>query len=230
MSLVDRLQSVIVTWMGGRKGRTLRQLSEETQLNYGTIKNIADAKCEPNGETVLRLLLPILSIDEVHAIVANYFPHMAPYAKSLCELKTVVSNIPDLTPKHNRAIFELSFGSMEEAKVELILGRGAQNIINDLIEAEICLRSRGSVMLTNPNMHFPKQQYANDVVTHLLAQVNISVPGNKLAVRTKSLSDEGIQKAYDIFLKAEHEIQNLLADPAYHGHHKFGAALLTTIL
>lgn len=230
MSLVDRLQSVIVTWMSARKGRTLRQLSEETQLNYGTIKNIADAKCEPNGETVLRLLLPILAIDEVHTIVANYFPHMAPYAKSLCELKTVVSNIPDLTPKHNRAIFELSFGSLEEETVALILGAGAKGIIDDLVEAEICLRSRGTVMLANPNMHFPKQQYANDIVTHLLAQVNIMVPGNKLAVQTKSLNDEGIQKAYDILLKAEHEMQSLLADPAYQGHHKFGAVLLTTIL
>lgn len=111
MSLVDRLQAVIHGWISARKSRTLKQLSEETQLNYGTIKNISDGKGEPNGETVLRLLLPILPIAEVHEIISSYFPHIAPYSKTLCEMSLTVSTVSDLTPKHNRAIFELSFGS-----------------------------------------------------------------------------------------------------------------------
>ncbi len=230
MSLVDRLQSVIVAWIGARKGRTLKQLSEETQLNYGTIKNIADAKGEPNGETVLRLLLPILPIAEVHEIVSQHFSHMAPYTKSLSELSLTVSTASSLTPKHNRAILELSFGARDLDALAMILGTGADRIIDELEEAEICRRSGSTVELTNINIHFPKQQYAHDVLNILLNHVNIAVPGNKLSVRAQALSDEGVRRAYEVMMKAEAELQAIIADRTLQGEHKFGCALLTTIL
>lgn len=230
MGLPDRLQNVIASWIAARKGRTLKQLSEETQLNYGTIKNIADAKGDPNGETVLRLLLPILPISEVHEIVAEHFPHMAPYSRALTEMSVAVSTVADLTPKHNRAILELSFAPQDEKSLAILLGSGFAQIIDDLVDAEICRRSRGLVELTSRNLHFPRQQYAHDVASFLLSQVNISEPGNKLVVRAKSLNEEGLRQAYEILMKAEADLQSLLADPNLHGERKIGAALLMTIL
>jgi hypothetical protein len=230
MSLVDRLQAVVHGWTSARRGRTLKQLSEETQLNYGTVKNISDGKSEPNGETVLRLLLPILPIHEVHEIIAAYFPHMAPYSKALSEMSVMVSTVSDLTPKHNRAILELSFGPLDESTLAILLGTGWQTIINDLTEAEICRKTSDGVVLRGGSIHFPRQQYAHDVLSHFLSHVNISVPGNKLVVHSKAMNEEGLRRAYEVIMKAEAELQSLMADPALRGDRKFGSALLTTIL
>lgn len=230
MSLNDRLKTVITGWVESRRGRTLKQLSEETQLNYGTIKNIADGKSDPNGETVLRLLLPILPISEVHLIVSEYFPHMAPYSKTMNELAVLVSTVADLTIKHNRAILELSFGPTEEGHLATILGDGALAIIDDLVEAEICKRNGSRVELTSKEIHFPKQRYAHDVLEIFLANLNISVPGNKLSVRSQTLSAEGVRKAYAAIQKAEEELAAIYADLNLRGDMKFGSALLTTIL
>ncbi len=230
MGLIDRLQAVIASWIGARKGRTLKQLSEETELNYGTVKNIADGKTEPNGETVLRLLLPILPISEVHEIIGENFPHMSPYSKALNDLSMVVSTAPDLTAKHNRAILELSFGSVTESAFVVLLGSDWNNVIDDLVNSEICKRNAGQVELTNKDIHFPKQKYAHDVLNIFLANLNISVPGNKLAVRSKSLNAEGVRKAYAAIAKAEAELEQIFADQKLHGEIKFGSSLLTTIL
>lgn len=232
MSLDDRLHSVIDAWIGMRKGRTLRQLAEETQLDYSTIKSLVDERrneAKPCGETVLRLLLPILPIAEVHEVMAANYPEMAAYTKALNEMSLAVSTVSDLSPRHNRAILELSFGPLDDESLDVLLGTGADRIVGDLIEAEICRRRGHMIELSHSSVHFPRQQYAQDVIHYLLQHVNISVPGNKLLVQSMSLNDEAVRKAYDVIMRAETELQAIFADEDNRGNHKFSSALLTTI-
>ena len=55
------------------------------------------------------------------------------------------------------------------------------------------------------------------------------MPGNTLAVRTKSLNNEGVRRTYEMMLKAETELQAIFADPILEGEHKFGSAPLAIL-
>lgn len=229
MRIEDALKSVINDWLTENKKQSLSSLAALSGLNYGTVKKLAAGTTEPNGETTLRLLLAIWPIARVHSFMSEFFPHLAPYSKSLVDAQIqVVTSLPELTHKHNRALLEVEYGDIRETDLKAVVGPGADEIIAELEEADVITRDGDKIRQKYSNLHVPNQGFAKIRTAIFLDAVDIRIPGNKLFYFNKGLNAEGQKKAYGLLDHVESEFAKIQSDPTLHGDIRVGSSILMT--
>ncbi|RYZ83182.1 MAG: hypothetical protein EOP04_20465 [Proteobacteria bacterium] len=231
MRIADALKSVINDWLAENKKQTLSSLTGLSGLNYGTIKKLAAGTTEPNGETTLRLLLAIWPITKVHSFMMEFFPHLAPYSQNLVEAQIrVITALPELSHKHNRALLEVEFGDIAEADLKAIVGEGTEEIVDELVGADVVIRDGNTIRQKYENIHVPSLIFAKIRAGIFLDAADLKFQGTKLHNFNKSLNAEGQRRTYGVLDKAEQELAEIQRDPSLHGDIKVGASIIMTTI
>lgn len=227
MSNSVTLKEIVLRWLEEKKHRSQKLLSDETGVNYGTIRNVIEGKAV-NGETALRILLPILPIENVHEFIVANYPDMTPFTKTLVEARLQVLTPKTLSYKHNLAALELAFGAIDIHELKLKIGSNADEIIQDLIDADIAMRADDQIRQRFKDVWYSDPDLNTKRVELFLQNLNSTAPGNRIFQAAKGLNREGASKLYTLLEKSQIEVQEVLNNPKFAGELKVATASIMT--
>ena len=228
--MIEALQTSIARWLQSRKHRSLKQLSEETGLAYGTVRNIAELKAVPNGETVLRILMVTEPLAAVHEFFQEYLPHLTPYTKALSNFDSKVMKPFAVTRKHCEVLLELTFSACTLEQLVLKFGPNVDAVLDDLLQYEaVKLEGSRYVMATN-SLHFASQHMATELSRVVIDSVNINRKGNMILVQGAALTLESTRELYRIIENAQNEIIRVMNEPNNQGDQRVAVSLAMTIM
>ncbi len=228
-TVVEKLQEYIRVWLASKKHRSLKQLSEECGLNYGTVRNMADGKAVPNGETILRVLLVVADVGEVHAFVQDHLPHLTPYTKALTEFGGRIARPMAVTRRHCEILLELSFAPATPERLKTRFGPNAAITLEELNEAELVRWDGQRYQLSSDDLYFASQQFANELARLTLDNLNIDLKGNLILAQGSALSIEAARKVYRLMEATRNELLNIMRDPSNEGDEKVAITLAMTL-
>ncbi len=227
--MVEILQEYIKNWLSAKRHRSLKQLAEECGLNYGTVRNMADGKAVPNGETILRVLLATTNVEEMHAFVQEHLPHLTPYTKALTDYGTRITRPFVMTRRHCEVLLEVAFCPSSEEKLREKFGPSIPNVLEELTSAEIIFLERGAYRITSRQAYVPSQQMAVELSRVVLDNVDINLRGNLILAQGAGLSIEATREIYTIMEKAQNEALKVLKDPTNQGENRVAISLAMTL-
>lgn len=228
--MVEILQEYIRIWLQAKKHRSLKQLAEGCGLNYGTIRNMADGKAVPNGETILRVLLAVTTVDNIHAFVQEHLPHLTPYTKALTDYGTRVAQPISFTRKHSEVLMEISFGPATLESLTAKYGPSAPGAVEDLVQAEIVNLIEDRYHIQGKTVFVPSQQLALEHSRIVLDNMNINLKGNMILGHSAGLSIEAVREVYSIMDKARDEALRIMNDPKNQGENRTAVSFAMTLL
>jgi hypothetical protein len=228
-ALVEAIQNIIRQWLAARKHRSLKQLSEESGLNYGTIRNMADGKAMPNGETILRLLLVTLSVDDMHEFVAQHLPHLSPYTNAIRNHGGKVSKSFAINRKHTAIILELSFAESNFDQLAAKFGLSTARILEELLGEDIIAIENGFYRLSEKDLFVPTEQFAVEMSRLINENLDISLKGNLIHTQSAAISNEAARQVYSLMEKTRNEILSILKDPNNSGETRVAMSLTMTL-
>ncbi|RYZ55211.1 MAG: hypothetical protein EOP07_14680, partial [Proteobacteria bacterium] len=227
--MVEAIQHIIRQWLASRKHRSLKQLSEESGLNYGTIRNMADGKAVPNGETILRLLLVTLPLDEMHEFVSRYLPHLSPYTQAIRNHGGKVSHAFAITRKHCAIILEIGFARTSPEQLKAKFGPSTDRCLEELLAEEIILLEDGFYRLPETELFVPTETFAVEMSRLIQDNLDISLKGNLIHAQSAALSIEATRQVYTLMEKTRNELFAILKDPNNSGETRVALSLAMTL-
>lgn len=227
--MVEAIQHIIREWLAARKHRSLKQLSELSGLNYGTIRNMADGKAMPNGETILRLLLVTLSVDDMHEFVATHLPHLSPYTHAIRNHGGKVSPSLAINRRHCAIILEISFAKATADQLKAKFGPSTERVLEELTAEEIILLEDGFYRLPDRDLFVPTEQFGVEISRLIHDNLDIALKGNLIHAQSASLSIEAARQVYTLMEKTRNELFSILKDPNSSGETRVALSLAMTL-
>lgn len=227
--MVETLQDYIKNWLSAKRHRSLKQLAEECGLNYGTVRNMADGKAIPNGETILRVLLATTTLENMHAFIQEHLPHLSPYTKALTQFDTHISKTFTVTRKHSEVLMEISFGPVSLAQLTEKFGPSVPFVVEDLASAEIIALQNGHYKTAASQVFVPSQALALEMSRVVLDNLNINLRGNMILAQSAGLNIEAARKVFQILEQAQADVLNVLKDPGNSGENRVALSLAMTL-
>ena len=226
--MVEILQEYIRTWLSAKRHRSLKQLSEECGLNYGTVRNMADGKAMPNGETILRVLLATTSVENMHGFVQEYLPHLSPYTKALTDYGTRLVRPFTVTRKHCEILLEISFGEVTLERLSDKFGPSTPMAVEDLLSAEIIVFDGYRYKTAAHEIFVPSQSLAVELARVMLDNLNINQPRNMILSHSAGVNLDAARKVFQILEKAQNDALEVLKNPSNKGGNRVAVSLAMT--
>lgn len=227
--MVEAIQNIIREWLAGRKHRSLKQLSELSGLNYGTIRNMADGKAMPNGETILRLLLVTLTVDDMHTFVATHLPHLSPYTDAIRKHGARVSGAFAVDRKHASILLDLSFAKASHDQLRAKYGPSSDRCLDELIAEEIIELKDGFYQLTDREIFVPSADFGIELSRLIHDNLDIGLKGNLIHAQSAAVSLDAARQVYTLMEKTRNEILSILKDPNSSGETRVALSLAMTL-
>lgn len=227
--MVESLQEYIRTWLAAKRHRSLKQLAEECGLNYGTLRNMADGKAVPNGETILRVLLATTSVETMHGFVQEYLPHLSPYTKALTDYGTRIVRPFTITRKHCEVLLEISFGEVSLDSLRFKFGPSAPLAVEDLLSADIIATDGAHYKTVAAETFVPSQALAVELTRVMLDNLNINQPRNMILSHSAGVSLEAARQVFQILEKAQNDALHVLKNPDNKGENRVAVSLAMTM-
>lgn len=226
--MVETLQEYIKNWLSAKKHRSLKQLAEECGLNYGTVRNMADGKAVPNGETILRVLLATTTVENMHAFIQEHLPHLSPYTKVLTQFNTQITKTFTVTRKHCEVLMEVSFGPTTLARLTDKFGPSVPSVVEELVGAEVIALQKDVYRNSSSQLYIPSQALAIEMSRAVLDNLNTNLRGNMILAQSGGVNLETARKIYKIMEAAQAEVLNVIKDPDNSGEYRIAVALAMT--
>lgn len=190
---------------------------------------MAEGKGAPNGETILRLLLAIVSVEDMHGFVQKHLPHLTPYTKALTEFGGKIAKPFAVTRKHCEVLLELSFNPCTRERLVDKFGLNAEPAVQDLIAIDLVACADGVCSLTANDIYVASQQFAIELSRLMLDNLDINRKGNMILSHSATLSLEAAREIYRIMEKAQNDALKILKNPENNGNERVAVSLAMTM-
>ena len=174
---------------------------------------------------------PIMAEDVKYSLdrhISSSTSQSGPFLQDIESLSAVSPR--ELSHKHNRALLEVEFGDIAEADLKNIVGDGTEEIIDELIEADVVIREGDKIRQKYENIHVSSLSFAKIRATIFLDAADLKFRGTKLHNFNKRLNAEGQRRVYGVLDKAEQDLAEIQRDQSLHGDIKVGASFIMTTI